>query len=57
MQAAHQIVNQKNPKNMTVGTKDGYTQIWDEFRCLTPGYGHLNTQIPLCWEQQTQNSL
>ena len=50
-QADHQLVNQKNPKNMTVRTMGSYTQIWDGFMWLTPGCGHWNTQGPLCWEQ------
>lgn len=56
MQAAHQPVNQKNPKNVTVRTMYGYNQIWDGFMWLTPGYGHWNTQGPLCWEQQQNHS-
>lgn len=56
MQTARQLVNQKNPEIMTVRIMGGYTQIWDGFMWLTPGYGHLNTQAPPCWKQQQNHS-
>lgn len=48
----HQTADQKGPKNTTVKDMGSYAQIWGEFMCITPGYGHLNTHIPLHWEQE-----
>ena len=54
-QAAHQTADWKGPKITTISAMGGYAQIWDVFMWLTPGYEHLGTWAPLCWEQKNQS--
>jgi len=39
-QAACQTATRKGSANTTIRTRSGYTQLWDGFLWLTPGYGH-----------------
>ena len=53
IQVAHQTVDQKGAKNTSlIRAMGGYAQMRSGFTWLPPGYGHLRTQVPLCWEQK-----